>query len=477
MKKGFTLIELLAVILILGIIALIAIPTVNNILEEARMGAFKSTIYEINRAVENQCSIEQIKNQELTSSYVITNGKIYPELDIKGDLPDGDIFIDNNCGVTFNLSNNNFDGEKNEPNEEIMVYKTVKEHLDGLANCNKCSEEHPHIINSKQDFDMMRTHIITIDNGDGTTTEYLDGYFQLGRDIIFNTSDFEEGGLFYNNGSKFIPIGLKYMDDYPSIWSSAETVYNNKIKFDGKNHKIKNLQIYTSHGGRDYNSLFARLDETGYIKNLVIDNLNIEAPTSGAFIARAIYAESVVDNIKILNSKLKLTKRMGDMKNSGGIAGHIDSSTISNIYMNNVEVDIGGWYSGFLAASINGNLNNITVDNSKLISYVETGFIAYTLGENAKINNIKITNSEFYPTHVDTARHGVLVNLGNASSVIENINVNLLYKGVSNDLISTNGATISNSNIMIRRTASEGDIQFGPDVVNNNNTLNFSFNN
>lgn len=35
-KKGFTLIELLTVILILGIIVLIAIPTVNKILTEAR---------------------------------------------------------------------------------------------------------------------------------------------------------------------------------------------------------------------------------------------------------------------------------------------------------------------------------------------------------------------------------------------------------------------------------------------------------
>ena len=65
MKKnnGFTLIELLAVILILGIIALIAIPTVNSILKESRTGAWKSTASQMTKAAENYFQLKQIKNQ------------------------------------------------------------------------------------------------------------------------------------------------------------------------------------------------------------------------------------------------------------------------------------------------------------------------------------------------------------------------------------------------------------------------------
>ena len=123
-KKGFTLIELLAVILILGIIALIAIPTVNNIINESRLGAFKTTINQLSASIENNCQMEIMKNTEFNNIYEITDGVLSPSVDIKGELPSSGYFmVNNNCELKFYTENGKFIAKKSKFDNEIEFKK------------------------------------------------------------------------------------------------------------------------------------------------------------------------------------------------------------------------------------------------------------------------------------------------------------------------------------------------------------------
>lgn len=85
MKKGFTLVELLAVIVVLGVIALISVPQILNVVEDSRKGAFKDSASGLIEAAELYYT--QYAGQELELD--LSDKNIVKDLNFKGTPPDG----------------------------------------------------------------------------------------------------------------------------------------------------------------------------------------------------------------------------------------------------------------------------------------------------------------------------------------------------------------------------------------------------
>ncbi len=86
MKKGFTLIELLAVIVILAIILLIAMPIVLNVIKEARLGAFNSTGFGLVKTAETEYFRRSLEGSTPEVEYT---APAFTGIDFSGKAPTG----------------------------------------------------------------------------------------------------------------------------------------------------------------------------------------------------------------------------------------------------------------------------------------------------------------------------------------------------------------------------------------------------
>ena len=83
MKKGFTLVELIAVLVILSLISLIAIPTVNNSLKKYKQNLYDDAIANIEQAAKNWGADNIGK---LPNSSTSNTSMRYPNIDTEQDF-------------------------------------------------------------------------------------------------------------------------------------------------------------------------------------------------------------------------------------------------------------------------------------------------------------------------------------------------------------------------------------------------------
>ena len=91
MKKGFTLVELLAVIVILAIVALIAVPIIYEQIELSKKGAAESSCYALEQSATNFFTLSLAQNKEGEEYLFECNGGAcvspYGTLELKGKIP------------------------------------------------------------------------------------------------------------------------------------------------------------------------------------------------------------------------------------------------------------------------------------------------------------------------------------------------------------------------------------------------------
>ena len=110
-QKGFTLIELLAVIVVLALIAIIAIPILKNVIDTAKFGSVKNSVYGVEKAASVYYAQHYVDG--ITGKYNLDNTTI----SYKGKIDRGVVYYGDNKKTTILIFVGKYCGYKYQSNE------------------------------------------------------------------------------------------------------------------------------------------------------------------------------------------------------------------------------------------------------------------------------------------------------------------------------------------------------------------------
>ena len=161
-KKGFTLVELLAVITLLGIIALVAIPTIDSLLEKNKEKIYQTQIKTIEESLKTwadaNASILPENNESITINLSVLKLSGFLDNDFK-DSTTGKCFS-NDIKMTIKNVKNNYSYKVDTSSEDLLD-----------ESCTTPIKEKTIVLKGEA--------IVTISNG----TDFVDpGYIIIGSD-------------------------------------------------------------------------------------------------------------------------------------------------------------------------------------------------------------------------------------------------------------------------------------------------------
>ena len=265
-NNGFTLIELLAVIVILAIISLIAVPVVMNIITKSRKSTFKDSAYGIIKAGELYYADRLLEPEGMTEDKMFTFPSDTIGLDIKGSKPSsGSVIVTKEGKVAIGVTDGKYCVTKGYEDSGVTITEDVENcdfpkitYANGIMssenNCiqvgNTCSVDDIKsglLVNVKVNAETTEKFYVLADYGDKVT-------LILDRNLGDNVAWYANA-----HDNSYGPItALTALQDRTSTWTNLSEITISTFEYDDREDVVLgNNKIFT---------MYARLPKYSEIK-------------------------------------------------------------------------------------------------------------------------------------------------------------------------------------------------------------------